>query len=424
MSGRVLAAAVIIAAFGPYIAPGIRTEQALVYIVAPFALLAIVGATKGLPRVLGSIATVWVVYAIVAGFGGIAPPYNSTPYDSGSLFAGLDNLALPIAVLVIAVALARRGDPVALVSTASWWVVVMMLANTVAAFLQFQGLADWSAWWTAEPGGSSVAQNAENNGRYSGLINQPAEAGLLYGIAALAAMYLWSTSRRAVLFVVLAVLTYGGLMTVSKVFLLVGLPIVIWQLFTLEGRVGRLVTVLLGGGALLIAAREGWLPGWAGGKQLEQIFPSGDRSFLRSVTASRFGETSTLESVINAVLETSPVFGMGALGLREPYDNGFVEALIYAGVVGVICYGLTLLLWAAACRDGMKSKERSFLVGLVILSAGASMGLPALTTNRGATVLWFLLTLLTLATHIKNKDHAGSGSERELQARSESSRVS
>lgn len=397
---RLLAAALMIAAFGPYVAPGVRTEQALVYIIAPFALLLTWGRAT-IPRTVGRIAAVWCVYVVVAAFGGLVPPYNPTSFEFGQLWASLDNLLLPLAVITIACALFDESDPPTIIRTVAWWLVAMMLLNTVAALMQSQEVADWSQWWGATQAGvATTAENAATNGRFSGLINQPAEAGLLYSSAMLAAIYLLADTRALRMFVVLLVLGYGGMLTVSKVFLLVGLPIVLWQLIALKkGRGVRLYAALAALGGAYVVLQAGWLPAWTGAAQLSQILPKRGESFISAATASRLGESSSLEALVDSVMETSPLVGMGARGLAAPYDNGFVEALVLAGVVGVACYALTLWLWWLSAWRGPRSSERTFMVGLVLVAAGASMGLPALTANRGATALWILLTLLACSLH-------------------------
>jgi len=95
-------------------------------------------------------------------------------------------------------------------------------------------------------------------------------------------------------------------------------------------------------------------------------------------------------AAVNAVVQSSPWFGFGAQGLAVPYDNGWVEAFVVAGACGALLYtavlGLLVVAW-------WRRRSR-FAGGLVLVVIGASMGLPALTANRVATLAWVLLTLL------------------------------
>src|SRR5690606_6090375 len=111
-------------------------------------------------------------------------------------------------------------------------------------------------------------------------------------------------------------------------------------------RATRIAVLGFAGVSVYVAAMAGWLPAWAGGDQLRQVLPSGDRSFINAVTASRFGETSTLAPTIDTVIDQQPWFGYGAGGLATPYDNGWVEALVTAGLIGAAAYTAALLLMA------------------------------------------------------------------------------
>lgn len=231
------------------------------------------------------------------------------------------------------------------------------------------------------------------------------------------------------MFASLAVLTYGGFMTVSKVFIVVALPIAIFQLVGLRRRRGEVIAGLTTTGLLAyLIVKSGILPEWSGGYQLAQLLPSQDRSLLASLTASRFGENSTLESAVTSVLTASPVTGMGAGGLDTPYDNAFVEALIVAGMVGVFSYSGVLAWLYLSWRRQTPSAERTYLGGLVILVAGASMGLPALTANRCATVVWVLLAGLLLSNSAPSHERrvaasAVNGPVRRTVARSSTARA-
>lgn len=399
--GTLIVGAIVLACFGPYVAAGLRTEQVVLYVVAAvvFTLTAMLLRPTG---PMFALLAAWVLYVAVAAIGAIDPPNAPIHWGSGSALAGLDNVLMPVAVMLVVLGLLAWGaDPYRQVRVICSLVVLLMLGNVVASYLQSQG-ADWSAWWGTAPGETTVALYAAGNGRFGGLINQPAEAGLLYGIALLAAVYLLH-GRPLVLLPVVTALTYGGALTVSKVFLLVALPLALVQMARLRrGRGFRLALLALAGAGLWFAVRAEWVPQWLGADQLRAILPGVDQSYLSAATASRLGAGSTLAPVISEVWEKSPFFGLGSGGLAVPYDNGWVEAFVMAGLVGAVVYTLVLVVWARVWRGAAPSSERSLFGSLLLLVAAASMGLPALTANRAGTVVWLLAMFLMAAM-------AGSG---------------
>ena len=393
---RLQIVALVVLVFGPYLLPGLRTEQVTLYLFALVAL--VVWRRRCIPKSLLVVAGAWAVYAAIGAVRGLFPPENSTPWEPGSLAAGLDNLAMPMAVLVVGVWLAAGRDPSGCIDFLAKCIAWAMVANTVAAWLQSQGLVDLSAWWSAGDD-FVVAKNAEGNGRYSGLVNQPAEAGVLYGLALMGAVHVWR-HRLLVMLVAAVFICYGGFMTVSKVFLFVSLPIVVVQIiWTHAGHWKRLLGIGASVGVVGALGSLGWLPSWAGGRQLQQILPSwgAPGEMLAVVTASRFGDGSTLAPVIEAVLEGPALLGFGAAGLQVPYDNGFLEALVYGGVVGVLLVLAVMLALSVALWRLLRGPQRILGMAICVLMWGGTMGVPVLTANRSGSLLWLMLVYLIVA---------------------------
>lgn len=398
-----LAGAGIIAAsaFGPYVAGGFRTEQIAVYGALLLLLVTPLWLRLGPPLVGAGVAALLVLEFAVAAVGAAWPPQNTTAYQLGASLPGLDNLALPLAVLTIVWILVGSGaDRVLMVRRVCQVIVCAMLLNTGLAIAAAVGSTIDLAQFQGQVGASTVAYRAEQLGRFSGIFNQPAEAGLMYSIAALAAIYLYH-QRPAVLVGMVALLSVGGLLTVSKVFVLVGLPVVLWQMLRASGRRHRraaaALTVIL---AAWAAARAGLTPSWTGADYLLRLLPGSGQNAVDLYTAGRLGGSSTLTAVVSAVLDASPLTGFGAGGLQVPYDNGWVEAFTLAGAVGALAFTATLgtLAWAWWCRRESDGPAASRLAGgIVVVLAAAAVGVPSLTANRCATIVWLLLGLLLLS---------------------------
>lgn len=405
-------AMVIIAAFGPYTpVQGVRTEQLAIY------SCLLLGLPWCLPRlrmthhgvaVLGILG----IYIGVATIGVFSPASN--PYEAGQLLGGADNLIRPGAVVVLApVWLSSGADRVRLIHLTASLVVAVMCANAILAFVESR--IDIGAvlrpFWSSTTNDivtRTVAGNAAQLGRFTGIINQPVEAGTLYGIALLAALYLWRSSR-ARLSAAFALLTAGGIVTVSKIFLVVALPVAIWQLVTLQSRGSRrtawivLSTTVFG--AILFVLL---LPQWSGADFLARLVsPQGD--YIAFYSAGRFGTNSSLSEVAQAVMASSPITGFGLRGAVVAYDNGWIQSLVFAGLIGAMCYTATLFILVASyywTRKRGDSAETRLGGGLVILAIGASFGFPALTGNRVTAILWTLLGL-TLLVNIRSPPALG-----------------
>ncbi|MEH0986166.1 hypothetical protein [Micromonospora sp. CPCC 205556] len=408
-------------AFGPYLAPGLRTEQVGVY--GAVAALFLFGLWMRV-RLTGTaqwVAAAHLTLIAVAASGVLLPPPNHTLYRPGSILAGLDNVLLPIAVVAVVGMLVGAGaDPGRMLRAVCASVVWAMAGNALlaihsAASDDTRVLAPFRLFGEAE----SVADRAEQLGRYSGIFNQPAEAGLVYSVAVLAALYLYQ-QHIGRLTVALLALTVGGVLSVSKVFLLVGVPVAIAYALLAPGRWRRLAAV----GAATVAAHlvaSRYLDQWEGQSFALRLLPgsSGSSDQVGVYTAGRFGGQSTLQDVVDIMFAISPTFGVGLGGLQMAYDNGWVEVLVMAGLFGVALHTAllaALLVGWAGVRNGRP--ESGLAGGLVLVVIGASFGLPALTANRCATAVWLLLGLLLLVRRDGSGgpwwQEAGSGRHRTL----------
>jgi hypothetical protein len=395
----------LLAAFGPYLADGIRTEQVAVY--GAFVLFGVGLQWMGKPSSPAVVLVVALLTAEVAiaaiGLVQLAPLPHL--YLRGSALSGMDNLLLPVAVICTVSWLARAGQSEALVRRACSIIIVFALVNAGLAFLSVTTDTDpfLEMFWGSD-GVPSTAAKAATNGRYSGIFNQPAEGGIFYSAALLAAIYRLR-ERPVLLAIAASFVSIGGILTISKVFLLAGLPIGVWQMFRTTGsRISRFIAL---GGVIGIAwgaTATGVLPEWPGFDAVTGFLSpdGGGRGATYLYTAGRFGSESTLTPVIDTVLGKQAWFGYGAAGLGVAYDSGYLEALVMTGVVGLTCHlaVIATLGWTWQRRRSHVSRSTSrFSGGLLIIAIAGSVGVPALTANRVATVLWLLLTLLLLLPH-------------------------
>jgi hypothetical protein len=391
------------AAFGPYTPfAGARTEQLAVYgclvLALPLTWIRLRLTSQGTLFLI-----IWSFYFVVAAIGVVAPVAGA-PWDPGKVLGGADNLLRPIAVFLLAsVWMVTTVSRERLLKLACKIVIFAMCSNTILEFIESQiDISQWlSVFWSSiaqDVQSGTVAGRAAQLGRLTGILNQPAEAGTLYGIAMLAALYLWR-QRPWRLTIALALLTAGGILTVSKIFLFGALPIMAWQFFRLtEDRPKRFRLAVLAGltGSFLTIAIL--LPNWTGSSFLIR-YTAPSSNYLAFFSAGRFSPDSSLILIVNTVISISLLTGFGLGGLAVPYDNGWIQALVFAGVLGTIIYTTIFFVLVRAWwmrRQHLTKSEALFAGGLVLLAAGASAGFPALTGNRVATVLWILVSLMLL----------------------------
>lgn len=401
------AAAVALSAFGPYVGAGVRTEQLAVYACA---LIAVLIGMKGmrLSAPAAGIIGCYLATLFVAILGALSPPdlagYN---YVLGLPLAGIDTLALPIAAVLLAQRLlasgAKREDLLRTVCQVS---VFAMCVNTVLAFSSqlLPMYAFLSKFWDSAARGdvstTTVAGRAAQLGRLTGAFNQPDEAGIMYGAALLMAVYLYHNRPRRMALAAL-LLGFGGLLTVSKIFVVVALPIAVWQIT--RGRSRRIARITWIAALVALSAGASWvglLPKWTGSRYLAQLVPHSGDNLVELYSGGRFGSNSTVAPVVHAVLNVSPISGIGADGLATAYDSAWVEALVYSGLFGILCYTLVLLiLWYSWSnrRRALASAESTMIGGVLIVTTIGSVGYPALTGNRVSTILWIVFGLTILA---------------------------
>jgi len=393
--GKFAVVAVVLAAFGPYIISGLRTEQIVIYGLLMLALpLAWPRVPVRTTPLAALIFVTWFAYALVAVIGAVAPTGYASIFERGSVLSGVDNVVGPLAVMLLVWGTVRPAAASGLLNTASRLIAVAMAVNGILAIAMTRvDLAPYlRQFWAAGSDGFTVAANAATMGRVSGVFNQPAEAGLAYGIAGLAACYVWR-ERPGRLYLVLIPIILGGLLSVSKVFIFGGLPLILWHIWRARAGHGRLALLLVSATTFFGIAQSGYATQWAGLDVLGRILRPPDQNWLSFYTAGRVGDHATLTSVIGEIGRLNPWFGVGAGGLSVAYDNGWVEAFVVAGLVGVVCYTL-VLVWVWRIARGIDDHARRHLLyGLLVLTIGGSIGIPVLDANRSATLLWVLIAL-------------------------------
>ena len=390
-----------LATFGPYLLQSIRTEQAAVYGLTLLMLPVIFSRFR--PQGGLRFFLPWIGYVVVATLGVIAPSAGEMPYPPGSLLGGLDNVLAPLALMLLIWSVVPEQDSERLLKRFCKIVAVAMAINGAIAIISTRvDVAAFMRPFWANEDSTTTADLAAQMGRYSGIFNLPSEAGALYGVAGLAAIYAWN-NRPVLVAVLVTLMTLGGLISVSKVFIFGGLPFIVLYWFWSQ-RGGRKVAALFG--LVLILAgvvQSGVFSEWTGANYLGRLFvKSSDQGFLELYSAGRFDTDSTFTTVVDQALTYNPLTGVGAAGWKMPYDGAVAEALIVGGVIGLILMGIVTLSMFTLPR-GLYKSGQWFAFLLAVVTVAGSLGFSPLTANRISTVTWVLITLLVLVA--RNRRH-------------------
>lgn len=415
---------VLISAFGPYVVPsfGLRLDHIVVYSLFIVALAAmLIGREAVMKRPMWAILALWagaVIFMIATTllFGEAA--------DSRAVVAALETQMQPIALLLVLAVTLRplsAEDSRRLVGIVATIVVILMCANAILAvssvYVDTTGVI--SHFITTDAMGSSVSSRAASMGRYSGVFNQPLEAGIAYSVAVFAWTYLTisgSAGGPGLRFAIV-LLVAGGMLTVSKLFVLGGLPVALvyglWEAG--KGHPSRASHLLFWGGASVSAMTS--LGGWAGWDYLARLFivqPGGTSDLVGLLTAGRFGQAGeSVQGLFERTMHEAPLHGFG-LGSFTPLDSGYIEFLYQGGALTLVLYvGVLIVLLVNALRSASAGiAEGRLQLLLWVLIVGGNFGAPVLTVNRASTILWVLLVTLM---------HSSWGVEREDRIRSSNS---
>lgn len=401
----------IVAAFGPYVSQslGLRVEHLLIYGLLALAAVKIAARPRGysVPPVLALVvaclvaATLWTLTVSALSANGV---------PALRVFAAAENYVQPIALIILITVFIAGTSPVErrrLLQRACATACVLLTINSVVAVLTV--FVD--TWPAAQyfvrahtDTGLSVWQTAATMGRYSGVFNQPLEAGLGYSIG-LAAWVYWTTASRRTTgwrWLLLGGLLIGGALSVSKVFLLGGVPLFALYAVWATGLHARLWprTVLAAMAfALLLVPTGMWLlTRWAGRDYLLRLFDPGqlsDQGLIALYTAGRLGAgESTVKRLFRETLEEAPVEGFG-FGAASPLDSGYIEFLYQGGTVALVLYLLAVgALGAHTWISFRRARdEMRLLAVLLLITLGAGIGAPVLTANRSCILLWIFIVL-------------------------------
>lgn len=395
-----------LAAFGPYVIAGsLRTDHLFIY---PFFLFTLASIAIGTPSVLrlrpaGDIKLLLILVFLLVG--GVTLLFR-TYQDFRQLLGAVENYLQPIAVIIIVGTLIAGHNDADLrrlsIRLIKLYTALLMINAVIAAgslSLTLLGREELVSillgpfWGTAGIDQLSTAEKSLGAFRFSGIFDQPYEAGLHHSFGLLLIIFMIRLEERTPItsdYLRLLVVAAGGLLSFSKVIIFGGIPFLIFYLLW-EKWLGKLfrnkllaaiiiVSVIVGGSAFA----------WFFNRFSELWTSTGLIPTLISTRLLR--ADSVVLVVAKEVMESSPLLGLG-FGAFTTYDNAYLEYWAQGGVFAVALYVVILgvLGWAGVREYGAPQARFYILVSLFVILAG--VGAPVLTANRFTVVFWTLMTI-------------------------------
>ena len=350
----------------------------------------------------------WLGLDAIMLIGTVWRPFDPGFYGPQPVSHALAAYMLPVALMVVTWFWTLSADGPELIRAIAPVVIGAMVVNTAVSLAQLATgnvavLGFLPRFWDTPGSLGSVAANAAENGRFTGIFDQPAEAGVAYGAALCCLIYMAQRRkiRAGTAALCAAAFIAGGILTFSKIFLLGMLPLaVMMTLRTPRERIRVIVCSAVTAAAFWLLGTAHLLPPWPRGAVMLDalLHPSG--SLAAEYTAGRYGTGGSLGPGVSDVLHASPWYGFGAGGLTTAYDSLWVQMLVLAGIAGLILAAVVLLMLALRLwrlRGVTGPAEWTLAGGVLVLAIGGSLGLPSLTANRDATLLWLVLGILIAA---------------------------
>lgn len=392
---------VALAVATPYVIPalGVRGEQLFVY---PIFAALLVGSrmtrqewriTSAFPIAWGSLIPIGLLGSLYMIF---QPDYQ---LSWTSVIASVDSILLGVAVAWIAAAIVIKSrEPSQTFRKLAMAVVVLTASNGIVSIAStFTDTTPWltSFWSPNAPGSTSVAVRALAGDRYSGIFNQPFEAGLAHSVGLLLWCYLFVRKEVRTFWLMLLVgpLLVGGFLPVSKVFMLGGFPLALgFLVWNFRSSFGRTILMSTGAGAVSVVVFS----------FLSDITRPGDRLFYLfeedvygRIGGDRYrvGGEGGLDYLF-ARLNESPIIGFGLDPQIGPFDNAVLAQAIIGGVVGLVALGVVVWMLANGVAKGFRAKAPAAAVAnatLFALFMASMLGAHPLLVNRSGSLLLLVL---------------------------------
>jgi hypothetical protein len=401
----------ILTSFGPYVfmSLGLRTEQLFIYSLLPFSIMTLCLFRRSIVFSYSNIAilfllllvTLWTL--IVTLFG---PTQHKSIFD---VLAGIENYIQPITIIFILnifVKYQTQDEARNYFLKVINLIIILLLINcALSVFMLFFNIEDIMRffWRGTTERFSSVGSRAASMQRLCGVFNQPMEAGLTYSLG----IFLWVYRNRIKgtlsTFDLLALigLMIGGILTVSKVFILGGL--FVFLLYCINYKTMRsflswkVVSTFIVIIPVILILLSHWERGLYFFTNIFKFSVTNPAEIIEVLTSGRYGVAeSNVQALSLRVISESPLYGFG-FAAADTVDSSYVQFFYQGGLVALFAYiGILIIIGWPGFKNYLffHTEERRFLFFLFIFIVGAGIGAPVITVNRFSTVFWVVYFLL------------------------------
>jgi hypothetical protein len=408
----------VAAAFGPILVPslGLRTDQLLIlflFVIAAGLLLLL------RKNVLGyrSIAQILALLSALMLTTLASTALNLANYGSYSkVLSYTENYLQPIAITIILGVFFHRvssQDANKIIMSMARLVMFLLAANSIVCILSlFIDMAPVMRHFVQllDASNPSTWQQSSTGGRFTGVFSEPALSGFCYSLGVLLWMYTVHKEPRPISsgrYVLLLLLFAGGVLSISKAFILGGIP-----LFFIYAYMVRELKVLATRRLLALVVVAGFIGSylvsrWVGLNFLLELFTgrSSLSSYIYLFTGTRFSPSgSTVMDLFAYAWSQSPLIGLG-FGSAVILDNAFLEYFVQGGIVALLLYVMLIVrLGFTGYVEHARSDEGLFLLFMAIYVVGAGMGGPIITASRYAVLFWTCVFLMLYSIEKKKEE--------------------
>ena len=373
----------ILSALLPYLPYGLRVEHVLVPALLLWPIFSAKRVHVETPLIVGGLM-----------LGALAAAY----FSQQSLETGADadplsqfvRLLLPVFGLMVLPSVLPQQDNVAVkVSEAA--VVAGALAATFTALSLFSNLAQTLLTFWVQGQEGSVWQSAYDVGRYTGIFNQPIEAGIFYSVCLIGAVhaYRYGKMNRIFLLLAMALIIFGGTASLSKNFIVLGTACAVGYAF-LNKLLSRSLLVILS--IPIIAAAP------MGLQRLNINYITSlrdlylDQGIIGALSAGRFGsEGGSVSMLFESLLVSGDWLTGRGLGSHLPLDSGYLEYFYQGGILSLAGYVLALAVLSKYGWANRTHRDGPLLMVLMAYIWLSSAGGPTITASRTGIIVLILV---------------------------------
>lgn len=409
---EILAIILIIASFGPYLSTnGIRLEHVCIYTMMPIAMIIVLMRKRSILNykpIFGIFISLlfMLVWALLVTFLG-DHHYESTY----KLIADIENNLQPIAILIIMAPFANTladYDYSKLLVKLSYSLEVLLSINSIIVVaMLFVDLSPYLArfYGDFQNTGASVAANSLTMGRLCGIFNQPMESGLTYSLGIILWVYIINKKNQPILFdyIILMLILVGGCLSVSKVFILGGIPLfLLFLLLTNKIKLlfnwwGLISVITLVSITIYLSVSWNGFDFFMRLFRLNEVDSSGGlQAYVYLFSAGRFGGETTVQTQLHYIANVSPFYGLGLAALTTT-DNAYLAYFAQGGIVTLGVYFVSIIIIGRLALSNYGTTEGKLLAIIFILIIGAGLGAPVYTINHFSTVFWVVLPTVCCA---------------------------